>query len=439
MPDILDSIDKDAVLSAFLEACPVPSPEDVAQWRRRHPEFSTEIMELAADLIFLSNNREDDPAHEDGPEQEEEDYLVALQSFRAAEQRLAREQAASGGRDGSVIGGAIPQTVAEAEGGARDWQTTFGGRLKAARQSQRLSENAVLEGLGSARDLNWLGSVESNAVHPDDESIAALSRVLSVSPGYLCNRGELYLIDVSPRNGHRLTADELQWVEIEAIDYAQDCLRLDEIFGERFEALETVPMRTVTEIEKAALGIRAAWGVGDAPIESLTAELENRGTKVILLDLGKGDGFAMRINESGRPRTQVIVVGRGWPIERRRFTLAHELAHLLAPNVSESIANHFAGALLLPADVVRARFPNSRDITVPAAIRLKEEYGVSLQAIAYRCKDVGLIDGARVAELFEAFNNSRPSYGQATLESFSEMPARYARLRRKARALGFGE
>ncbi len=437
MPDILNSSDKDAVLSAFLEACPNPLPKEIAEWRARYPDFASDIMELAADLIFLQNERGDsrlDPTSES----EDEAYSVAIRSLRAAEQRL-QERRGSVDRGESIIVDLSSRNDPERGRIGREWQNTFGARLKAARESQGLSENAVLSAFGLERDSGFIRELEDDAVYPDDETSAALSRVLGVSQGYLFNRRGRYLIDVSPRNGHRLSAKELRWVEVQAIDYAEKCLELEEKLGEILEATGTTSMRTKEEAEKAASDVRSMWRLGDGPIRNLTFELENRGTKVLLLDMGKGDGFAMRLNEGDQPKTQVIVVGWRWPIERRRFTLAHELAHLLAPDVSEAMANHFAGALLLPIGVVQARFRNADEVTIQALIPLKEEYGISLQAIAYQCRIAGLINDERLAALFEAFYNSDPGYGKANLEGFSETPSRYKELQRKARALGLIE
>ncbi len=156
----------------------------------------------------------------------------------------------------------------------------------------------------------------------------------------------------------------------------------------------------------------------------------------MVLDLGDADGFAMRISEANRPRTQVIVVGQRWPVERRQFTLAHELAHLLAPGGPEKTAHQFAGALLLPISVVQERFPTADHMTMKAFVDLKEEYGLSLQAIASRCKDAGLIDEQRLTEHFRSFNNSASVFARASLEKFAESPARYDELKRKAWALG---
>ncbi|MEJ0050117.1 MAG: ImmA/IrrE family metallo-endopeptidase [Methylovirgula sp.] len=439
MTDTLISSDKDSVLSAFLEACPVPLPSEIAKWRVRYPEFATEIMELAADMIFLQNEREIVPLSEQKQKSEEEAYSIAIKSLRAAEQRLSQKQRGSGDRGEGVLVDLISRSASESGPIERDWQNTFGARLRAARESQGLSESAVLTALALERSPEFIRELEDDVVDPDNQMTAALSRVLTVSQGYLFNRRDLYLIDVSPRNGHLLTSQQLRWIEIQAIDYAQECLQLEEKLGGVIAPLGTISMGTVEEAEKAATDVRSMWGLGDAPIRSLTLELENRGTKVLLLDMGNGDGFAMRINEGDRPKTQVIVVGRRWPIERRRFTLAHELAHLLAPDISETSADHFAGAFLIPTDIVRRRFRNAADITIQALIPLKEEYGVSLQAIANRCRIAGLIDDKRLAELFRSFHNSDPAYGKASLEGFMEMPSRYKELRQKARALGLAE
>jgi Zn-dependent peptidase ImmA (M78 family) len=437
MPDIINSSDKDAVLSAFLEACPSPLPKEIAEWRARYPHFAADIMELAADLIFLQNERVDSlPGLT--PESGDEAFSVAIRSLRAAEQRL-QERRAAADRGQAIVVDLDVLSDPERRGVERDWQYTFGARLKFAREGRGLNEQDVLNALGLERGPEFLRELEDNTVYPDDELVVALSRALGVSKGYLLNRRGRYLIDVSPRNGHRLSDEELRWIEVQAINYAEECLELEEKFGEIVGALGSTSIRTEEEAEKAASDVRSIWRLGDEPILSLTSELENRGTKVLLVEMGDGDGFAMRISEGDRPKTQVIVVGQRWPMGRRRFTLAHELAHLLDPHVSETMADHFAGALLLPMEVVRGRFRNADEVTIQALIPLKEEYGISLQAIAYRCRIAGLIDDQQLVALFKTFRSSDPAYGKASLEDFTEMPRRYRELRRKALALGLIE
>ena len=92
--------------------------------------------------------------------------------------------------------------------------------------------------------------------------------------------------------------------------------------------------------------------------------------------------------------------------DRQRFTLAHELGHLIlhsrlgsqAENAEEE-ADRFAGALLLPREVAAEVF--SERLTLREFARLKAEWGVSIQALVMRARLVRAIDEQRRVSLFK--------------------------------------
>jgi Zn-dependent peptidase ImmA (M78 family)/transcriptional regulator with XRE-family HTH domain len=157
---------------------------------------------------------------------------------------------------------------------------------------------------------------------------------------------------------------------------------------------------------KASL-LRNHWGIGTAPVENLTALLEKNGIFTFIIDTSKFhiDAYSRIIN--GIP---VIVLNknRGTPV-RRRFSLAHELGHLvLHQSLSEAEfeannekieaqANLFAGCFLLPEESF------GRSVIAPKLehfISLKKEWKVSISAMIYRCKDLGVLESRKITKLF---------------------------------------
>lgn len=70
----------------------------------------------------------------------------------------------------------------------------------------------------------------------------------------------------------------------------------------------------------------------------------------------------------------------------------------------EKAANRFASALLMPADAIRAEVGAHRSsISLGELVNLKIRFRVSVQALAYRCKDLGIINAATFSELFNTF------------------------------------
>jgi Zn-dependent peptidase ImmA (M78 family) len=95
----------------------------------------------------------------------------------------------------------------------------------------------------------------------------------------------------------------------------------------------------------------------------------------------------------------------GGPGDRHRYTIAHELGHLVLHTNRRVIkdpegeANRFAGALLIPES--RAREIYSSPVTLSELFRLKAHWGVSAQALIMRGAQLGFIDEQRKISLFK--------------------------------------
>jgi Zn-dependent peptidase ImmA (M78 family)/transcriptional regulator with XRE-family HTH domain len=108
------------------------------------------------------------------------------------------------------------------------------------------------------------------------------------------------------------------------------------------------------------------------------------------------------------PHTRMILVGASRVPGRQRFTMAHELGHLFAQDSqdlhidrdmfdqnrqrdpSETRANVFAAAFLMPEDIVRQAAKD--DLTFESFAALSCELSVSPSSLAYRLLSLGLID-----------------------------------------------
>lgn len=118
---------------------------------------------------------------------------------------------------------------------------------------------------------------------------------------------------------------------------------------------------------------------------------------------GKFDGLQATV--AGQP---LIVVSSQWQGDRQRFTLAHELGHLLlADRLAEGLdeekaCNHFASAFLLPGESVRQHLGAKRhSIEVRELYLLKHEFGLSMQACLYRLILIDLEEGSLLRRFFE--------------------------------------
>ena len=71
----------------------------------------------------------------------------------------------------------------------------------------------------------------------------------------------------------------------------------------------------------------------------------------------------------------------------------------------EKAAHRFAGAFLMPAETLRAEIGKHRkSISWSELFNLKRIFGVSVQALTYRCKDLGIFGNPLFRNLFNEFN-----------------------------------
>lgn len=154
-------------------------------------------------------------------------------------------------------------------------------------------------------------------------------------------------------------------------------------------------------VEAVADEVRKIWNLGYGPISNMTKLLESKGC--IVVNLADADE---RIDAFSVYTHRPLVVRNTHKLSpcRLRFDYAHELGHLVMHQgvetgcrLTESQANSFASAFLMPKSSFYNDFPKLRGsyFNWEALIELKVRWGVSLKAILYRAKSLGLIDSEK--------------------------------------------
>jgi len=155
--------------------------------------------------------------------------------------------------------------------------------------------------------------------------------------------------------------------------------------------------------EEASAAIRAA---GRSVRSDLASVIEDVfGVDVAVRELGDGfDGMAVATHSS-----RLILVSASTIAARQRFTMAHELGHLLASDdqqihkdrdiysqeskrgESEVRANVFAAAVLMPETELR-EWLSGRQLDLNMFCQLATEFAVSPSALSYRLENLRIID-----------------------------------------------
>lgn len=171
------------------------------------------------------------------------------------------------------------------------------------------------------------------------------------------------------------------------------------------------------DIEKAAISAREALQLpDDSPVSHITRACERAGIPIIPLalhtNLSEDDSPAGHFGIScwvGKDEPAVVGYLYGMSGDRQRFTIAHELGHLILHSrrrvvrYPEDEANYFAGALLIPQ--MRAEEMFSGEITLSDLQRMKAHWGVSIQSLIMRGAHLGLIDEQRKTSLFKQMSS----------------------------------
>jgi Zn-dependent peptidase ImmA (M78 family) len=173
---------------------------------------------------------------------------------------------------------------------------------------------------------------------------------------------------------------------------------------------------TFDEIDRIALEVRKAWGLGPGPISNVLALLESKGIVVCRYEM-QGESVEAFSFWNG-PRPFIFMASEKEAGVRLRYDLAHELGHIVLHRWVEQVdlenkttlreveveADKFAGAFLLPS----TSFPNEiYTARLDAFVPLKERWKVSIQAMVYRCRDLEIIDADQALNLYKQISFRR--------------------------------
>jgi len=203
---------------------------------------------------------------------------------------------------------------------------------------------------------------------------------------------------------------------------------------------------TEEEIEYIAEEVRKHFGLGLGPISNVIRLLETKGVIICRYIIPNEKIEAFSYWSGDRPF--IFLSSEKKSASRARFDVAHELAHLCLHRwvgeeeledegrlkEIEAEADHFAGAFLLP----RKTFPN--EVYSPRAeafINLKARWKVSIQAMVYRCKDLGLFDDQQITNIYKQISFKKWRTTEPLDEGEQKIPFEQPLLLRKVAELVF--
>lgn len=281
----------------------------------------------------------------------------------------------------------------------------FAPRLRLARQFYGWTQAELGDRLGVSRQ--YIHQLESAAKPPSDDLRASCAEVLRFQTRFFASPLGLELRDDECHfRKRRTTALHIRTRVLahgtlfaEFVGWLDRNLRLPKV------SLPHLDFESPEDIERAAERCRANWGLGtDTPIDNVTRVLERAGVVVATFESisEKVDAFSWH-----GPRPLAIRSSAKGSPARSRFDLAHECGHLVGhagvltdDARRESEADRFASAFLLPRRGFVREFPRGRRTDWVSLIRLKERWGVSLQAMIRRGFDLRVLSSEQYRRAF---------------------------------------
>jgi Zn-dependent peptidase ImmA (M78 family) len=297
----------------------------------------------------------------------------------------------------------------------------IGGQLRLARMAWGQSLDEI--GASTLTSRQFVHQLETGAKIPNPEMLAVLAEVMGVQESYF------HKVNSAPVTAEQCHFRKQQTTPISITSQVLARGTLLDCFVSRLDKKLRLPkvnfpdlaIRSDEEIEEVAEACRRHWNLGlIAPITNMMRVVENAGAVVTYFH-----GISERVDALSMDRRRPIIVRSSAKesLCRLRFDLAHEAGHLVmhrglhtGDQHSESQANRFASAFLLPRAGFLKEFPRGARLNWPAMFQMKKRWKVAVRAIVRRALDLGLISASQ----YRSANIHLVKTGQAKLERYDD-------------------
>ncbi len=310
-------------------------------------------------------------------------------------------------------------------------------RIHQARLAAGLTLSALGEQVGVSHTA--IQKYEKGLLTPSSTQLLKLARACGIRAEYFFRTHTVELLQPEFRKLSTFGKTAQDALKIKVIELVEKRVELLSVFPElpfpAFAPPVNLPehIASLDEIDAFSDSVRNAWQLGLSPMADLTDTLEGLGLLVIVVD-EENPGFsgltAKARADDGR-EYPVVAVSKRWPGDRQRFTLAHELGHLLlegrlADSINaEKACDRFAGAFLAPRVAVLQLLGAQRHVLEWQELYvLKHEFGLSMTGWLQRAQQCGVITAAAHLSMFKRFS----AKGWRKTEPGEPLPQEHPRL-----------
>jgi Zn-dependent peptidase ImmA (M78 family)/DNA-binding XRE family transcriptional regulator len=266
-----------------------------------------------------------------------------------------------------------------------------GDRLKRAREIKGWTQTELAEAVGVTQAA--VARIEQNLLTPSDQLEQQLALKLGFPVSFFHQENTvdfplgslLFRQHMTLKSRERDQILQTAWATYVLYDHMAQKLRMMPL---RLPRIQDEDVKTAASLTRNALGIEP-----DVPVRNLVNRLEKAGVVVLTipLDIHGHDAFSLWSD-----RRAVIVLSHGKPGDRQRFTVGHEVGHLVQHYILwgshdqvEKEANDFCSEFLLPEDAMREVLV--KPITLSSLAELKPRWGASVSAFIERAYQLSII------------------------------------------------
>jgi len=293
----------------------------------------------------------------------------------------------------------------------------IGERIKQARLALGATLDEIASDLtdgGTPITKAGLSKYEKGKSTPSQTFLIALAKRLKVKPSFFVTEPTCELCWHAFRRQAKLPQKLQDHVKASAEQKVEAQLWLISIFHqeEKPRFPRPVSVSSFEEAEQAASHLRHTWGLRNQTIGCLVELAESNG--VIVVDHAglerdrQFDGLCGVANGT----FPVAVISTSVTDDRIRYTLAHELGHLVMDcgdvpeKEEEEFAHRFASAFIVPEAIMRKELGEQRrNIALREFAVLKQKHGLSMQSLVRRALDLDIVSQSHYASLFRQFSS----------------------------------
>ena len=273
-------------------------------------------------------------------------------------------------------------------------------RLKTIRTARDLTLEELSAAMGGIVTKQALSKYERGASVPTPRVLVALAKALGVKAIDLAAPPSAHVRIVAFRKRSSFPKGTQHALESQVTLQLERRVELQELVGQRCSGdvpLQAYAVSSLDDVEVAAEGLRYQWDLGGDPLGQMVDVLEEHCFHVVGVDASERfDGMSAVAEVGGEPVAVAVVTRNGVCRERQRLSLGHELGHLvLAPTGGldeEKAAYRFGAAFLAPRETLLREVGRRRtEVTSEELFILKQRFGMSVAALLYRLRDLGVI------------------------------------------------